>query len=86
MLVVGAGQMGGGIAQVVGMARDFARGEKLGCFALTEPNAGSDAANQQTRAVREGSGFWTSPLLRMCSGRTPKTISRPLPDHPGVPE
>jgi len=35
----------------------LARGEKLGCFALTEPNAGSDAANQQTRAVREGSGW-----------------------------
>ena len=31
----------------------LAKGEKLGCFALTEPNAGSDAANQQTRAVRE---------------------------------
>jgi butyryl-CoA dehydrogenase len=31
----------------------LARGEKLGCFALTEPNAGSDAANQQTRAIRE---------------------------------
>src|SRR5262249_27189469 len=31
----------------------LARGEKLGCFALTEPNAGSDAANQQTRAVLE---------------------------------
>src|SRR6266511_5991544 len=32
----------------------LARGEKLGCFALTEPDAGSDAANQQTRAIREG--------------------------------
>jgi len=32
----------------------LAKGQKLGCFALTEPNAGSDAANQQTRAVREG--------------------------------
>lgn len=32
----------------------LAQGEKLGCFALTEPNAGSDAVNQQTRAVREG--------------------------------
>jgi butyryl-CoA dehydrogenase len=32
----------------------LARGEKLGCFALTEPNAGSDAANQQTRALRDG--------------------------------
>ena len=35
----------------------LARGEKLGCFALTEPNAGSDAANQKTRAVREGDGW-----------------------------
>jgi butyryl-CoA dehydrogenase len=32
----------------------LARGEKLGCFALTEPDAGSDAANQKTRAVRDG--------------------------------
>jgi butyryl-CoA dehydrogenase len=32
----------------------LARGEKLGCFALTEPDAGSDAGNQKTRAVREG--------------------------------
>ncbi len=35
----------------------LAKGEKLGCFALTEPNAGSDAANQQTRAVREGNAW-----------------------------
>ena len=35
----------------------LAKGEKLGCFALTEPNAGSDAANQQTRAVREGDHY-----------------------------
>jgi butyryl-CoA dehydrogenase len=35
----------------------LARGEKLGCFALTEPNAGSDAANQQTRAIREGDSY-----------------------------
>src|SRR6202162_2292502 len=32
----------------------LARGEKLGCFGLTEPDAGSDAANQKTRAVRKG--------------------------------
>jgi butyryl-CoA dehydrogenase len=35
----------------------LARGEKLGCFALTEPEAGSDAANQKTRAVRDGDGY-----------------------------
>jgi butyryl-CoA dehydrogenase len=35
----------------------LARGDKLGCFALTEPDAGSDAANQKTRAVREGDSY-----------------------------
>jgi butyryl-CoA dehydrogenase len=35
----------------------LARGEKLGCFALTEPDAGSDAANQKTRAVRDGDSY-----------------------------
>jgi len=35
----------------------LARGEKLGCFALTEPEAGSDAANQKTRAVRDGDRY-----------------------------
>jgi alkylation response protein AidB-like acyl-CoA dehydrogenase len=33
-------------------------GEWLGCFGLTEPDTGSDAANQRTRARRSGSG-WT---------------------------
>ncbi|WP_406207156.1 acyl-CoA dehydrogenase family protein [Kitasatospora sp. NBC_01560] len=32
-------------------------GEALGCFALTEPGTGSDAANLTTRAVRDG-GSW----------------------------
>jgi len=31
-----------------------ARGEKIGCYCLTEPQAGSDAANQKTTAVRKG--------------------------------
>jgi alkylation response protein AidB-like acyl-CoA dehydrogenase len=36
---------------------DLARGEKIGCFALTEPEAGSDAAAIQTRADRVDGGY-----------------------------
>jgi butyryl-CoA dehydrogenase len=32
----------------------FARGEKIGCYALTEPQAGSNAAALATKAVRKG--------------------------------
>src|ERR1700681_455373 len=32
-------------------------GEWLGCFGLTEPDTGSDAANQRTRAKRTDSGW-----------------------------
>ena len=35
----------------------FARGEKLGCFALTEPMSGSDAAEMRTVAVARGDGY-----------------------------
>jgi butyryl-CoA dehydrogenase len=35
----------------------FARGEKIGCYALTEPQAGSNAAALATRAVRKGDGY-----------------------------
>lgn len=35
----------------------LASGEKLGCFALTEPNAGSDPAGMSTTASRDGSNF-----------------------------
>jgi alkylation response protein AidB-like acyl-CoA dehydrogenase len=34
--------------------KPLARGEKLGAYCLSEPGAGTDAANQQTRARREG--------------------------------
>jgi butyryl-CoA dehydrogenase len=37
--------------------RPFATGEKLGCFGLTEPQAGSDAAEQRTTAVRHGDKY-----------------------------
>lgn len=33
------------------------RGEKLGCFALTEPGAGSDAGGIRTKAVQDGNDF-----------------------------
>jgi butyryl-CoA dehydrogenase len=35
----------------------MASGEWLGCFALTEPQAGSDAAGQKTRAVPDGDNY-----------------------------
>jgi len=35
----------------------LARGEKIAAFGLTESNAGSDAANIRTRAVREGDSW-----------------------------
>lgn len=34
--------------------KPLARGEKLGAFALSEPEAGSDATHQQTTAVKDG--------------------------------
>ncbi|BAE52403.1 acyl-CoA dehydrogenase [Paramagnetospirillum magneticum] len=37
--------------------RPMARGEKLGCFCLTEPEAGSDAASIRTRARRDGDHY-----------------------------
>jgi len=35
----------------------MAAGEHIGCFALTEPQAGSDAAGQKTRAVLDGDSY-----------------------------
>ena len=35
----------------------LARGERLGCYALTEPGSGSDAGSIQTRAKRAGNDF-----------------------------
>jgi acyl-CoA dehydrogenase family protein 9 len=37
---------------------DLASGRKLAAFALTEPEAGSDAYHLQSRAVRQGDGSW----------------------------
>ena len=35
----------------------FAKGEKLGAYALSEPGTGSDAANQKTTAVKKGNKY-----------------------------
>jgi alkylation response protein AidB-like acyl-CoA dehydrogenase len=40
-----------------GWLKKLASGATLGAFALSEPGAGTDAANQQTTAVREGAGY-----------------------------
>jgi len=35
----------------------LARGESIGCFGLTEPDAGSDPGSMKTRAARDGDGW-----------------------------
>jgi butyryl-CoA dehydrogenase len=47
----------GTAAQKEKFLRPMARGELLGVFCLTEPQAGSDAANIRTRAVRNGDSY-----------------------------
>ena len=44
----------GNEAQKQTYLKPMARGEKLGAFALSEPEAGSDAASLRTQAVRDG--------------------------------
>ncbi len=36
---------------------DLASGKKIGCFGLTEPDAGSDPAGMKTRAVKTANGY-----------------------------
>jgi alkylation response protein AidB-like acyl-CoA dehydrogenase len=47
----------GSDAQKENWLKPLARGEKLGCFCLTEPHTGSDAAAITTRAERDGDDF-----------------------------
>jgi butyryl-CoA dehydrogenase len=47
----------GSEAQKTKYLRRLSRGEILGAFCLTEPQAGSDAAGIQTRAVRDGDSY-----------------------------
>jgi len=47
----------GSEAQKTSILRELASGKALGAYALTEPQSGSDAANQKTRAVRDGDSY-----------------------------
>ena len=47
----------GSDAQKASFLRPLARGDMLGCFCLTEPQAGSDAAALKTSAVRDGDDY-----------------------------
>ena len=42
-------------------------GKMLGAFGLTEPNAGSDAGNTQTRAVKKGDGYIINGQKAFCT-------------------
>jgi alkylation response protein AidB-like acyl-CoA dehydrogenase len=44
-------------AQKEKFLRPMARGERLGAFALSEPDSGSDAASLRTQAERDGAGW-----------------------------
>ena len=35
----------------------LAKGDKLGCFSLSEPQSGSDASNMKTYAIKDGDGY-----------------------------
>ena len=56
-LACGITQKYGSDAQKEAWLKPLARGEKLGCFCLTEPHTGSDAAAITTRADRDGDHF-----------------------------
>ncbi|NJD26614.1 MAG: acyl-CoA dehydrogenase [Betaproteobacteria bacterium] len=56
-LACGITQKYGSDAQKEAWLKPLARGEKLGCFCLTEPHTGSDASAITTRADRDGDSF-----------------------------
>jgi len=56
-LYCGAIQRFGADTQKEEFLRPAASGKEIGCFALTEPEAGSDATNQNTVARREGDHY-----------------------------
>ena len=65
----------------------LARGEAIGAFALTEPEAGSDAGSLRTAAVRNGDGWTISGSKQWITnggfGGTVLLFARTDPDTPG---
>src|SRR5438093_265971 len=55
----------------------FVTGEKIGCFALTEPQAGSDATNQTTLAVRAAVAY----ELAVAYARERRSFGVPIGQH-----
>ncbi len=53
----------------------LAKGEKIGCFGLTEPNRGSDVASMETVAKRDGSGWIISGTKQWISEAATADIS-----------
>lgn len=46
---------------------DLVSGQKIGAFGLTEPNAGSDAGNTQTTAVKKGDNYIVNGQKAFCT-------------------
>jgi acyl-CoA dehydrogenase len=53
---------------------DMASGEKIGAFALTEPEAGSNAANLKTTAVRKGDKYILNGLKHYITNATEASV------------
>jgi butyryl-CoA dehydrogenase len=68
----------------------LAKGEKIGAFALTEPDAGSDPVSQSTRAAHDGDGYLLNGTKRfITSGRNAQILlvtakTQPALKHKGI--
>ena len=61
--------------------RPLARGDAIGAFALSEPDAGTDAANQKTKAVKTGNGYRiTGRKVWVANAEEAKDVRRDLRD------